>query len=61
MEVNMLWNELKPCSCGCERLWVVHYKSFLKNRFYVECTNCGSRTKSFKKQEQAVEEWNKGK
>lgn len=57
----MLWNELKPCSCGCKRLWVVHYKSFLKNRFYVECTNCESRTKSFKKQEQAVEEWNKGK
>ena len=57
----MLWNELKPCSCGCERLWVVHYKSFLKNRFYIECTNCESRTKLFKKQKQAVEEWNKNK
>lgn len=57
----MLWNELKPCSCGCEKLWVVHCKSFLKNRFYIECTNCESRTKLFKKQKQAVEEWNKGK
>lgn len=55
----MLWNELNPCTCGCERLWVVPYKSFLKNRFHVECTNCKKRTKSFKKQNLAVQEWNK--
>lgn len=54
----MLLNELKPCSCGCERLWVVHHKSFLKNRFYIECTNCWYKTKAFKKQSQAIEEWN---
>lgn len=56
----MLWDELKPCTCGCKRLWVAHHKLFLRNRFYIECPNCGNRTKSFKKQEQAVEVWNAG-
>lgn len=55
----MLLNELKPCSCGCEKLWVIHYKAFLKNRYYVECTKCRLRTKSFRKQDQAVQVWNK--
>lgn len=53
-----LWNELKPCTCGCETLWVVHYKSFLKNRFHVECKECEKRTKSFRTQDKAVKEWN---
>ena len=61
MKKYMLCNELNPCSRGCKRLWVVHYKSFLKYRVYIECTNCENRTKSFKKIEQAIEEWNRSK
>lgn len=53
-----LWKILNPCSCGCEKLWVITHKSFLKTRSYVKCTNCDKRTKSFRRKSKAVEEWN---
>ena len=56
--MKKLKKELKPCSCGCKRLWIITYKSFFKTSSYVECTNCNKRTKSFIRIDKAIQEWN---
>ena len=53
-----LRKELKPCICGCKRIWVVHHRSFLSHKCYVECTNCNKKTKSFMRTKRAIKEWN---
>ena len=49
---------LSPCSCGCKKLWVITYKSFLKTRTHVECNGCNKKTKSFIRKKKAIEMWN---
>ena len=49
---------LNPCTCGCKRIWVIHYKSFLSHKCHVECTGCDKRTKTFIRIKRAIQEWN---
>lgn len=50
---------LKPCKCGSTNRAVLGGSVFLKDDYYVACGHCGAKTKKYKTEDEAVEEWNK--
>jgi len=50
--------KIKPCKCGYSAV-LKHTYASIYSMYYVECTNCGLKTKEYSSTKKAIKAWNK--